>query len=283
MEKLTIGLSTGSLKISTLALIEKLGIKFIVNGRNFVADVVGNGLFSKAIFMRPNDLPLALKAGIVDAIITGYDMLAESNLEYSLIIIKRLNFSKESRVPARVIIFCRQEDSDEIFDSEEINVTSEYPNLARRIFRKAGVVFSSGSTEIKVVKEKFGFRYGIGVTETGRSLKDNGLKIIKTILVSPVVFAVRKKTEEFEIFGDMIEGVLLAENYQLVKFNIASEGVGNVVKVIPSFQSPTISDLANGAVAIETVIAKDELLDATIAIKKTGGRNILIQDINVAV
>lgn len=283
MDKLTIGLSTGSLQTSTVALVEKLGIKFIINGRNFVADVVGNELFSKAIFMRPNDLPLALKAGIVDAIITGYDMLAESNLEDSLIIIKRLNFAKGSRVPARVIIFCGQADSDDVLDSEEINVTSEYPNLARRIFSRANVVFSSGSTEIKVADARFGFDYGIGVTETGRSLKDNGLKTIKTILVSPAVFVVREKTEEFEIFGDMLEGVLLAENYQLVKFNIAAESVGNVVKVIPSSQSPTISDLANGAVAIETVIAKDELIDATIAIKKIGGKNILIQDINVAV
>jgi len=281
MKKLILGIPAGSLQESSIKILEKMGLRIMINGRNFIAEIEGSELFVKAIIMRPNDLPFALASGVVDAIITGRDMLMESRLADSLHVIRELNFSKKSRTPTRVIVFCRQNDSDEIEDSDEINVSSEFQQLAIKIFSKANVVFSSGSTEIKVADARFGFRYGVGVTETGKSLADNGLKIVKTIMISPVVFVARKKTEEFEIFGKLLEGVLLAENYQLVKFNISTENVADLVKNIPSLQAPTISNLSNGMIAIETVVAKDKLVDTLITIKKREGRGILVQNISV--
>jgi len=281
MKKLILGIPAGSLQNSLTKILEAMGLQIMINGRNFIADIRGSELFSKAIIMRPNDLPLALKSNVVDAIVTGQDMLSESGIEQSLCIVKALNFSKKSRVPAKVVVFCRQDDADGIEDTKDINVSSEYPNLARRIFSKANVIFSSGSTEIKVADARFGFRYGVGVTETGRSLVDNGLKIVQTIMVSPAVFVTREKTEEFEIFGELLSGVLLAENYQLVKFNITAENAVKIVEVIPALQAPTINNLSNGMIAIETTVAKEELVDTLIAIKKGGGQGILVQNIGI--
>lgn len=283
MKKLILGIPAGSLQEPLAKILETMGLQVIMNGRNFIAEIRGSELFAKAIIMRPNDLPIALKSGIVDAIITGYDMLCESGLEDEVCVIKKINFSKKSRMPAKVVVFCRQDDSDEIEDAEEINISSEYLNLSRKIFRKANVIFSSGSTEIKVADIRFGFRYGIGVTETGKSLENNGLKIIKTIMISPVIFAVREKTEEFTIFGELLAGVLRAENYQLVKFNISSENESEVVKNISSLNAPTISNLSNGMIAIETIVLKDELIDTMIAIRKNKGEGILVQDVNIVV
>jgi ATP phosphoribosyltransferase len=283
MKKLNLGLPKGTLENPVLALLEKTGMKIIINGRNFVADIYGNEIFSKAIFMRPNDLPLALKAGIVDAIITGNDMLVESGLEKELKVLKQFDFAKKSMSSASVIIFARKDDEGEVVDSEETVFTSEYVEITKRLFPKSKVIFSTGSTEVKVADPRFGFRYGVGVTETGESLRYNGLKIVKTILVSPVVLVVREEIEELNVFGEMLAGALKAEKYQLVKFNIYSGRVEEILKILPSFRSPTVNHLADGAVAIETVIAKEELIDATIAIKKNGGKDILIQDINVTV
>jgi len=156
-KNLVLGIPSGSLFDSTVALLRKVGIEVVVNGRNFMAEIRGSDIFSRAIIMRPNDLPLALKNGIVDGIITGLDMCLESGLEKELCIIIELNFSKKSKVPARVVIFCRENDSDEIVDSEEILVSAEYINLAKTIFKKAQVFFSTGSTEIKVAIEEFGY------------------------------------------------------------------------------------------------------------------------------
>jgi ATP phosphoribosyltransferase len=281
--KMVLGIPSGSLLESTLVLLKKLGIEVIINGRNFISEIRGSGIFFRAIIMRPNDLPLAVKMGVVDAAITGFDMCLESGLEKELCIIAKLNFSKKSRVPTRVVVFCRQDNSDEIIDSEEFFVSSEYMYLASTVFEKAKIVFSSGSTEIKVAIEEFGFRYGIGVVESGKSLEDNGLKVIKTIIISPVVVITRKETEETKILGQMLEGALAAEFYQLVKFNADLSDKDALIKVLPSMEAPTISSLADMAIAIETVVPRNITTDTIIAIKKLGGRNILIQDINVSV
>ncbi|HAT74400.1 MAG: ATP phosphoribosyltransferase [Candidatus Moranbacteria bacterium GW2011_GWF2_36_839] len=282
-KNLVLGIPSGSLFDSTVALLRKVGIEVVVNGRNFMAEIRGSDIFSRAIIMRPNDLPLALKNGIVDGIITGLDMCLESGLEKELCIIIELNFSKKSKVPARVVIFCRENDSDEIVDSEEILVSAEYINLAKTIFKKAQVFFSTGSTEIKVAIEEFGFRYGVGVVESGKSLKDNNLKIVKVILTTPVIFAVRKENLEFQIFGQMLKGALEAEMYQLVKFNADSKDKDRLIEILPAMESPTISNLADGMIAIETVITKETITDSIIAIRKNGGRNILVQNINISV
>jgi ATP phosphoribosyltransferase len=280
--EMILGIPSGSLLEPTLALLKKLGVEVIINGRNFIAKIRGSGIFSASIIMRPNDLPLAVKTGVVDAAITGFDMCLESGLEKEICAIAKLNFSKKSRVPTRVVVFCRQNDSDEVVDSEEVFVSSEYMHLASRIFKKANIVFSSGSTEIKIAIKEFGFRYGIGVVESGKSLEDNGLKIIKTIVVSPVVLIAQEETEEIRTLGQMLEGALTAELHQLVKFNAGLSERDALIKILPSMEAPTISNLADGAVMIETVVPRNILTDTVIAIKKFGGRDILIQDMNIA-
>ena len=162
-------------------------------------------------------------------------------------------------------------------------VSSEYIFLAKTVFKKAKIIFSTGSTEIKVAVKKFDFRYGICVTETGKSLEDNYLKIVKTILISPVVFAAREESEEIKILGEMLPGALLAELYQLVKFNADLSDKAKLVAALPALESPTVSGLADGAIAIETVVPKNIMADTIIAIKTNGRRKIVIQDINISV
>ncbi len=131
--------------------------------------------------------------------------------------------------------------------------------------------------------KEFGFRYGVGVVETGKSLRDNGLKIVKVITASPVVLIAQKHSTEFEIIGQMLKGALDAELYQLVKFNAAFSDSAELVKNLPAMEAPTISSLSDGAVAIETIVPRNILTDTVVAIKKLGGKNILIQNINMAV
>jgi ATP phosphoribosyltransferase len=216
-KKMVLGIPAGSLLEPALALLKKIGMEVGVEGRNFAAEIKGSNVFSKAIIMRPNDLPQAVETGVVDAAVTGYDMLLETGLEKKLCKIVELQFSKKSRNSTRVVVFGRMDDQDEIFDRQDICVSSEYMRLAKNVFRESDIQFSTGSTEIKVAIKKFGFRYGVGVVESGDSLRDNGLKIIKTILVSPVVLIAQRETTELKILGEMLQGVLDAERFQLVK------------------------------------------------------------------
>lgn len=282
-KNLVLGVPSGSLQEATLALLKKIGIEVLVNGRGFNCEIRGSEMFSKAIIMRPNDLPRAVATGVVNAAITGYDMCLESGLEKKLCKIVELPFSKKSRSAAQIVVFARADDDDEIEDLENVLVSAEYETLAKLEFKKAKVMFSTGSTEIKVALKNFGFRYGVGVTETGKSLKDNGLKIVKVITPSPVVLIARKHSDELSTLGQILKGALDAEFYQLVKFNAAQIDKNALVKNLPAMEAPTISSLSDGAVAIETIVPKSILSDTIVEIKKRGGKNILIQDITVTI
>jgi ATP phosphoribosyltransferase len=282
-KEMVLGISSGSLLESTRMLLKKIGIEVEMYGRNFIAEVKGNNIFSKAIIMRPNDLPHAVRMGVVDAAITGLDLCLESGLEKELCVITELIFSKKSRVATRVVVFGRKEDGDDIVDLEETRVSSEYMYLASTVFKKSRIDFSTGSTEIKVTLKDFGYRYGVGVVESGKSLVDNGLKIIKTILTSPVVLIAKQATVELQVLGRILSGALEAECCQLVKFNADLADKNALLKILPAMEAPTISNLSDGGVAIETVVPKSGMTDALLAITRAGGKNILIQDIIITV
>lgn len=156
-------------------------------------------------------------------------------------------------------------------------------NLAKTVFKKAEIIFSFGGTEAKITEEKFGFRYGIGVVETGKSLRDNALKILKVIMISPVLLIAREETEELALFGQLLRGALDAELFQLVKFNADPKDKDDLIRNLPAMEAPTISNLSDGAVAIETIVPKNIMSDTIIAIRKGGGKNIIIQDITVTI
>jgi len=97
-KNMILGIPSGSLLETTLARLGKLGIKIIINGRSFIAEVKGSGIFSKAVIMHPNDLPLALKASIVDAIITGHEMPVENGLEKELYVFDKTLFLNGKKI-----------------------------------------------------------------------------------------------------------------------------------------------------------------------------------------
>ncbi len=272
-----IGLPSGSLFKATVELLGKIGIKVYANGRNFMADVEGISIFTKAFITRPDRIPIAVASGKVDLGITGWDFVVEKKFNKKVVMITKLNYSKNSRYPARIVVFSKK---DEIIDNPGIKVLSEYPEITKNIFKESLIEVSTGTTEADVA---FGvYDYGVGVMETGKSLTDNGLKILRVILPSPVVIIAREKTKYFEILGEMLRGALKAEKYKLIKFN-ADLGDRDKFTSIRSLESPTINNLANGDIAIETVIFAGEVSDRVMMIRKMGGRDIIIQDINVTI
>lgn len=197
---LTLGIPNGSLYESTINLLSRAGLKIEAEGRKFEIKISGPAVFSKALIMRPQDIPEAILDGTIHAGICGWDCVVESNLKEELLKIVELDYSKRTKGPVKIVVFGRKE----IEDGSHILVTSEYPNLARQIFKKAVIKFSHGSTEVKVSHGKYDF--GIGVTETGESLKQNSLKILKVLLESPTVLVAANGYPEIKFFGDLLKG-----------------------------------------------------------------------------
>lgn len=201
--KKILGLPAGTLWDPVISMLNKAGIQVITNGRCYTAQINGSNIFGEAKIMRPNSLPLEVSIGKVDAAFTGYDMLVESGLEDETKIIAEFNLARNSRTAARIAVFACKDTSDVLIDSRKVRVASEYPNIARRKFKKAKIKFSYGCTEAEV--REFGFTYGIGVVDSGKSLKDNKLKIIEILFESPILLIAKRENEDFVKFGRMLK------------------------------------------------------------------------------
>ncbi|MDD5032099.1 MAG: ATP phosphoribosyltransferase [Patescibacteria group bacterium] len=275
-KKLVLGLPNGSLFEPTVGLLERVGITVKASGRNFVADIKGADIFKKALIMRPQDVPEAIADGVIDAGICGWDCVAEAELAEKVVKIAELPYGRNSRRPVWVVIFGK---GKELFDEEWTLVAAEYPNLAKRFFKKAKIRFSHGTTEAKVAYDRY--NYGVGVVESGRSLADNGLNILNILLVSPTVLVAREQSPEVEYFGRLLKGGFEAENYRLIKMDVNRRDKEKILAILPAIQSPTVNRLANGNYAIETVAKKDEAVDLIFQLQKLGAKGILAQEINI--
>ncbi len=268
----------GSLLDSTILLLKKIGIVVNFDGRKFMCKVDGSDLITEIYLDRPQDIPYGVARGIYNLAITGWDCVIESGLEAELVKIAELCYAKKSRNVAMVVVFGK---TGQLIDSEDIWIATEYPNLARLIFKKAKIVYSNGCTEAKVLYG--GFDYAIGVVETGESLKENGLKVVATILKSPTVLIAKQETPEVKLFGQMLIGALEAEKKSLLKFNCTSKVKENILTWLPAIDAPTISRLSNGGFSIETILRKEELASQLIRLKLTGATGIIVQDFNILI
>lgn len=277
---LTLGLSNGSMQQPTLDLLSKIGLEIRFRGRNSRASLAGLSLFDQVILMRPQDIPTALMQSHTDCGICGLDWIVETELDPSfagptLIRIKSLPYSRAIRQPVTVILFGRP-DSPPLGQGSRIS--SEFPNLTHKHCPNADISFSHGSTEIKVALGQFD--YGVAVTETGASLLDNDLIVYEELLVSPMVLIAREPISQVELFGELLEGALKAEQYQLIKMNMGRKIRDHVLQILPALKAPTINELSDRSWAVETIVQKARTAELLIRLRTLGATDILVQDLN---
>lgn len=284
MQSYTMGIPNpgSSLFEPTIELLKRIGINVSYDGRSFEGELEGMEIFSKVFLMRPQDIPSAIAKGVIDCGICGWDCVVESSLENQLVKIVEMNYSKKSRMPAQVVVFSKF--FSEVEDNQSITITTEYPNMTKKLFKEVpekNIDFSHGTTEAKVMADMYGF--GVGVVETGKSLKDNGLKIIKVLLISPAVLMAKISTPELEGFGQMLTGALYAKRFQFITMNADTNAKDQIISILPSFKSPTVGSLENGEFSISTVVSISVLADLLLKLKLLGATDILGSDINFAI
>ncbi len=282
----TLGLPNGSMQAPLCDLLSRIGLDVRPRGRNGQVCVDGLDLFSQAVYMRPQDIPAALLKRQIDCGICGLDCVVETELaqtgegETHIQRLQELRISRDTRDPARVVLFGRP-DSPPLSQDATVTISSEYPAITRDRYPNADIGFSHGSTEIKVAMKLFD--YGVGVTITGISLRENGLKIADEFMVSPIVVIARRRIPEFVALGDLMAGALEAENQQLIKLNVDKIHTNAVLEALPALRAPTLSRLSDCASAIETVVPRSQTAGLLIRLRTLGATDIVVQDINAIV
>ena len=233
--------------------------------------------------LRPQEIPVYVAEGLFDIGITGRDWIEETSSTVQAL--GMLNYSKPSSDPVRIVLAGA---NDSKFQKVQdlpagVRVTSEYPKLTEKFFAEhkiaADVRLSYGASEAKVPDIA---DCVVDITETGRALRAAGLRIIDTILTShtefianPTAYADPKKRHAMEQLLTLLQGSLEARGKVLVKLNVSDACYAAVLKVLPAAKSPTVSKLASGDWAVESVVEKRTVNTVIPALKDAGATDIL--------
>jgi ATP phosphoribosyltransferase len=142
------------------------------------------------------------------------------------------------------------------------------------------VVPSYGATEAKVPDIVDAI---VDLTETGSSLRKNGLRILDTLLTSYTeliasgpAFADQAKRAAMEDIALLLRGAIQARGNVLLKLNVPVGRLAAVSQMLPAMSSPTITTLASGTMnAVETVVPKRGVNTLIPALKAAGAQDIL--------
>ncbi len=288
---LTIGIGNGSLFSSVCWMLARTGIVADPSERMAWQDT-GNELVSSIFASRPQHLVAMLRLGNISCVIMGEDMLKEhSERPQEFSVLARVPLGKTSRQRnTRVVAFVPCNATDNAVASlNGCQILSEYPALTQQWLIDHGIsaeiVSSSGSTESMVATGVYAC--GVGVTETGASLATNNLRVIDTLMDAPVVCAVRHAdahNEQLQNLTALLQGVHVAQEYVLIKMNVAKTNVTTVVACLPSLKSPTVHELYDGEnVAIETVIKKNHVATAIHELLCAGASGIIYHAIDAII
>jgi len=164
-----------------------------------------------------------------------------------------------------------------------VRVSTEYPELTRRFFESRGVQadirLSYGASEAKIPDIADCI---VDITETGRALRAAGLRVIDTIIVSyteliahPASAADPAKRHAMTQLHTLLLGALEARGKVLMKLNVSEAARDAVLAILPAMKSPTISSLAGGGYAVETVVEKRSINRLIPDLKDAGATDIV--------
>jgi ATP phosphoribosyltransferase len=214
--------------------------------------------------LRPQEIPTYVAEGLFDIGITGRDWVEETGSD--VVSLGELKYSKATSNPIRMVVAVAG-DSPATSAADlphGVRVQSEYPVLTKRFFAERGVDadvrLSYGATEAKIPDIADAI---VEITETGRALRAAGLKEIDTILTSytevvanPASAADPVKRKAMDQIMTLLNGVLDARGRVLLKLNVSAANREAVLAKLPSMKSPTVSPLADGGFAVESVVEK---------------------------
>ncbi len=287
MKILKVGIPKGSLENATIELFRKSGWKISVSGRSYFPSVDDDEM--RCTLVRAQEMSRFVEMGTLDAGLTGKDWVLENGSD--VIVVQDLIYSKTSPVPARwVVVVAEDSPIRTINDLEGKKIFTELVNFTRRYFAERNiqvdVEFSWGATEGKVIE---GLCDAIvEVTETGSTLKANGLRIVEELMQTNTQLIANResyqdpwKREKIEQISLLLQGALRAEGMVGLKMNVSANDLQSVIEILPSITAPTISNLFQSDwFAIEVMVSEKVVRELIPQLLKRGAVGIIEYPLN---
>jgi ATP phosphoribosyltransferase len=283
---LKLGLPKGSLQEATLRMFQKAGFNVSVSSRSYFPSIDDPQI--EPVLLRAQEMSRYVETDL-DCGITGEDWIQENGSQ--VVRITELIYAKQSLRPVRWVVAVPKDSSIKtIKDLKGKQIATELVNVTKSFLRKnkikADVEFSWGATEVKVAQGLV--EAIVELTETGRSLEANKLKIIATVCQSTTQFIANRnsykdawKRAKMEQIALLLKGAIAAQEKVGLKMNVSKKDLKKVIALLPALKKPTISGLSDdGWVALETVIDERVVRELIPRLEKAGAQGIIEYPLN---
>lgn len=286
-EPLRLVIPKGSLEQATIELFRRAGWNITVSPRSYFPSVDDDEIIMARL--RAQEISRYVESGTFDAGLTGKDWILEN--ESNVRVIDDLVYSKVSQNPARWVLAV---DADSNYrvpeDLDGKRIATELVGVTKRFFAernvRVDVEFSWGSTEAKVNEGVVDAI--VDVTETGSTLKANGLKIIHSILTTNTQLIANHKAyedpfkrEKISQIHLMLQSALEARKMVGLKMNVPKDQLEVIVGLLPSLNAPTVSGLYKSDwFSVESVVSEEIVRSLIPKLLKAGATGIIEYSLN---
>lgn len=274
----------GSLESATFRLLEDADLKVSRGDDREYRGSINDPRIDSVAILRPQEIPTYVADGFFDIGITGEDWIAETGSD--VVKVAPLRYSKQTDRPIKIVLAVPEESG--ITEPQQIKpdsrISTELPNLTKTYFDELGIpvriFLSYGATEAKVPEIVDAI---VDLTETGATLRRNGMIIIDTLMESRTHLIANRaswadptKRQAIDELTILLKGTVDARGRVLVKLNVRSDNLDSVLELLPAMRSPTVSHLADtGFFAVETVVPKSTINVLIPQLKSCGAEDIV--------
>jgi ATP phosphoribosyltransferase len=287
LNKLKLGIPKGSLENATIELFRKSGWKIQVSSRNYFPDIDDKEM--TCTLVRAQEMSRYVENGTLDVGLTGKDWIMENGSD--VVVVSDLVYSKVSQKPARWVLVVKENSPiKKLEDLKGKKISTELVNFTRNYFAGRNipveVEFSWGATEAKVVEELVDAI--VEVTETGSTIRANGLRIVCELMETNTQLIANKKSwknpwkkEKIEQIALLLKGALQADGMVGLKMNIPKGKLRGVIDILPCLNAPTVSNLYQKEwFSVETVISEAKVRELIPRLQKLGAEGIIEYSLN---
>jgi ATP phosphoribosyltransferase len=228
---LSLALPKGSLEEQTLLLFAQADLEVKRSSREY-NPTIDDPRIGKVKVLRPQEIPIFVADGHFDLGISGHDWVIESGAD--IVEVAELPYAKTGTGVVKMVLAVP--DDSPIASARDVapgsRISTEFPKVTRAYFEKLGIPvdvhFSYGATEAKVPEIMDAL---VDLTETGSTLRRNGLKIVDVVLesttrllASPAAWADPEKRREIEEIRTLLLGVIDARGRRGPACDEAADG-----------------------------------------------------------
>ena len=267
--------SKGRLAEPTITLLRAAGIPVPSDDRRLLVPIPDQNV--ELLFARTDDIPTLIRDGAADVGVAGSNQLLEYGSD-GVIELTRLGFGAcrlDIAVPVDGTIRATA-------DLAGRRIATSHPVVLRAHLAEQGiaatVVTLSGSIELAPT---------IGAAEavcdlvsTGETLRQNGLRVIETILRSEAVLLGaddQRDAAGVAVLRTAIESVLAARPKRYLMLNAPDGALDAIVALLPGIDAPTILPLARSDMhAVHAVVDAADLPRLLHPLKEAGASGLLV-------